>query len=105
MRHRAAEKNGILSPKKGTPGKQRLAPAGTLRVTTACAATTAPSPIVMSPSTVAPQPSEVCDPTVGCLLAPGVDLPVEPSVTECMSCTLLPTTAVAPMTTPVPWSM
>ena len=67
------------------------------------AAIMAPLPTVMLPKTVECAPMSTPFPIFGCLSP--TSFPVPPSVTPCRMDTLSPTTAVSPMTTPVPWSM
>ena len=80
-----------------------VCPAATGLLTTADAATTAPSLISMFPSTLEPAHMSTSFPTFGCRSWSG-DVPVAPSVTSCMIETLSPITAVSPMTTCVPSS-
>src|SRR5450759_1346050 len=68
-----------------------MAPAGTSWTTTALAPIWAPSPIT------------TLFPTVGCRLPCVIDLP--PRVVPWKISTSSPTTAVSPMTTPMPWSI
>lgn len=67
------------------------------------AAIIAPFPTVMLPSMVEWAPMRTPFPILGCRSP--MAFPVPPSVTPCKMLTLFPTTAVSPMTTPVPWSM
>eukprot|EP01064_Diplonema_japonicum_P025155 TRINITY_DN36174_c0_g1_i1.p1 TRINITY_DN36174_c0_g1~~TRINITY_DN36174_c0_g1_i1.p1 ORF type:complete len:106 (+),score=7.88 TRINITY_DN36174_c0_g1_i1:98-415(+) len=70
--------------------------------TTAEAATTHPFPILMLPNTWQCAPRITSSPILGCLSPP--TFPVAPNVMSCKNCTFRPTTAVLPMTSPVPWS-
>ena len=85
----------------GTPAA--VQPAGTGSSTTLPAAILAQAPISMLPSTLAPAPSSTPRRTLG-WRSPR-SLPVPPSVTPCSIETPSSTTAVSPITTPVPWSM
>ena len=78
--------------------------AGTSSKTIEQAPICAPSPTLMFPSRVHPAPRRTPSPIVGCRIVPLVT-PVPPKVTLCNIETLSPTTAVSPITTPVPWSM
>ncbi|OUD86461.1 hypothetical protein BC477_00605 [Clavibacter michiganensis subsp. michiganensis] len=64
---------------------------------------TLPAPTVMGPSSFAPAPMVTPSPTVGCRLPCTRLFP--PRVTPWYISTSSPTSAVAPMTTPMPWSM
>lgn len=75
---------------------------GTSISTTDPAPIFAPSPIFTFPNMVAPAPIRTPSPIFGCR-SPDA-FPVPPRVTWCKIDTLLPTTAVSPMTTPVAWS-
>jgi len=58
----------------------------------------------MFPSTVTPQPRNTLLPIFG-WRSKSLDVPVPPKVVPCRNEQLVPTTAVSPMTTPVPWSI
>ena len=72
-------------------------------MTTALAPILAPWPIVIGPSSFAPEPIVTLSSTVGWRLP--VAKPVPPSVTPWYIVTFSPTSAVSPITTPIPWSM
>ena len=76
---------------------------GTSWMTTVLAPIFAPWPIVIGPSSFAPEPIVTLSCTVGWRLP--VSKPVPPSVTPWYIVTLSPTSAVSPITTPMPWSM
>ena len=57
----------------------------------------------MFPSIFADAPITTLSPTVGCLFP--FSFPVPPNVAPWNIVTLFPTTAVSPITTPIPWSI
>ena len=73
---------------------------GTSWMTTALAPILAPWPIVIGPSSLAPEPIVTLHSTVGWRLP--VAKPVPPSVTPWYIVTFSPTSAVSPITTPMP---
>jgi hypothetical protein len=76
---------------------------GTSWITTEFAPIFALAPTWIGPSSFAPDPITTSSSTVGWRLPRAK--PVPPSVTPWYSVTLLPISAVSPMTTPAPWSM
>ncbi len=85
----------------GTP--TAVAPAGTSLTTTALAPIFAPSPIHTGPRMRAPEPTTTPSPSVGWRLPWRIETP--PRVAPWNSTTSSPTTAVSPITIPIPWSM
>ena len=80
--------------------------AGASFVTTAFAPIALHAPIVTSPSTFAPAPTATPSSIVGCRFARArARGAFPPSVTPWYSMTSSPTSAVSPITTPMPWSM
>lgn len=82
----------------GTPPTQVYT--GTFLLTTEPGVTTAQSPTLMFPSTVQPAPRLTKFPILGCRSP--VSFPVPPNVTPCETRQLSPSTAVSPITMPVP---
>ena len=92
------------STRTGCPGLPTTVEfGGTSWMTTVLAPIFAPWPIVIGPSSFAPEPIVTLSCTVGWRLP--VSKPVPPSVTPWYIVTLSPTSAVSPITTPIPWSM